>query len=125
MVARLKLKEIDGRAPPGVSCSICSLRRGSADPWCPCNPPEPLGLRDLGATHLNCWDPSKASGTSHCLKGSGTVTTPGDVTMSDQQPRAYSVPWLSAQRSDGCGHEMPEMWSADGCDAIPKREPAA
>ena len=45
MVARLKLKEIDGRAPPGVNAMALRLRAALRGEWCPGNasPPAAAG----------------------------------------------------------------------------------
>lgn len=51
MVARLKLKEIDGRAPPGVNAAALRRKAARKGGW-----PLKVLVPDRGATSSNCGD---------------------------------------------------------------------
>ena len=95
MVARLKLKEIDGRAPPGVNRSRFALPY-TASPsrvwWC-CT--QSLVTSPV-ATSSNCGKPSKGDTTkqgSRELPCGGGVTTVGMVrTCPPKRPLAAKLP---------------------------------
>ena len=100
MVARLKLKEIDGRAPPGVSTANAAAllriaaRKGGWVPWRP--PNQVLATSSTVATPSNCGDLLKPPATKPAPNGvggrvsrPGTVVTLGDATMDDPHPSSY------------------------------------
>ena len=103
MVARLKLKEIDGRAPPGVNSlqhaavallHIAARRGFGGRSWR--MPNANASLLSRKATPSNCGKPLKRSLQSRRPKGGGgQVNSLGywnnvsDATMSDPQPSSY------------------------------------
>ena len=71
MVARLKLKGIDGRAPPGVNHRqqpqrLCSIKPPERVRWCP-----PFVLVPVGAMHSNCGESLKPKLPSRLSKEVG------------------------------------------------------
>jgi hypothetical protein len=99
MVARLKLKEIDGRAPPGVNLQTLLLKAA-------CNQVKWLSVlltQNLNASHLLGGDTLKLRGTprQHAPKEyskeySGASVTAGEIgkthfaVMDNPQPSPYS-----------------------------------
>ena len=124
MVARLKLKEIDGRAPPGVNFySIC--RSNSAPESSPkglvvflATPHRPAQLSASclwAATPSNCGKPLKSSLPSQRPKGvGGQVNCLGyghnvkNATMGNPHPSSYGASTEKVQRLDGGGWSWPE-----------------
>ena len=86
MVARLKLKEIDGRAPPGVNAAPLLLEETRLGRWWTQPPPV---APSAPAICLNCEDVLMLQVPSPCPKGSVTATVgnnPEDHAMDHPQP---------------------------------------
>ena len=118
MVARLKLKEIDGKAPPGVNIAITASRSSSAPESSPkglvvhlWHPAELNASPPRRATPPNCGDPLKLQIPSRCSKDSGgQVNCLGyghnaeDVTMGNPHPSPSGASHCGkVQRLDGGG----------------------
>jgi hypothetical protein len=87
MVARLKLKEIDGKAPPGVTAVTLRLKASPEEGrWCP------QRASRSAATPPNCGEPLKLQLPSPPPKGVGGQVDPGygdnagDATMGYPHP---------------------------------------
>jgi len=97
MVARLKLKEIDGRAPPGVR-SKCRSSAPDSTPAAGGGVLVPTSCSSRAATPSNCGELLKPLATKLVLYSTsgwvnnlGTVITREDATMDDPHPSPYGL----------------------------------